>query len=146
MLKSVRSCRDWLCEARYAATRSSFAVGGSSTAKSVVLVLFRPAVAFVGVVADGFLGEPVGVLVAGLMPVDSVAAFEETIPGASTDSSCSHTRAATSSLLNSFVLCVPAAMGAVNRGHRVVLACLSDGSVREAARVSESWTAATKRA
>lgn len=111
----------------------------------MVVFAWGPGAALVGVAAGTFLGVPLGVAAVGLASEDD-RLDKETIPGASTDSSCSHTRAATSSLLNSRALCVPAATGAVKRGQSVVVACLREGSVREAARVSESWTAAMKRA
>ena len=41
--------------------------------------------------------------------------------------------------------CVPARIGAVTRAHRVWQAWRKEGSVRDAAEVSESWTALQKR-
>jgi hypothetical protein len=102
-----------------------------------VVALVGRAADFVGedvVVAAGFLGVSFGVKVETAVTLD----VDETIPGASTDSSWSHILAATSSLLNSRALCVPAATGAVNRGQSVDVACLREGSVLETARASES--------
>jgi hypothetical protein len=67
-------------------------------------------------------------------------------PGSRRRSSWKCTRAATRSLENSRAEWVRAWMGAVKRGQRAVQAWRKEGSVREAARASASWTAAVKRA
>lgn len=67
------------------------------------------------------------------------------MPGSSMFSSWKYVRAATRSLLNSRARCVPAATGAVNRGHSEALARESPGRLRDAGFARASWTAPTKR-
>ena len=81
--------------------------------------------------------------VAGLVCCDAGTEAEEdkaTMLGSRMRSSWKWVRTATKSLENSRAPCVPASMGAVNRGQRTVQACRMEGRLRAAARPSVSWT------
>lgn len=88
----------------------------------------------------GFAAEVVAVSMA-----EDALGRTETMLGLRMDSSWKWTRAAISSLENSFGRCVPAIMGAVKRGQRLLQQSRNAGKVREAAFIRESCTAAQKR-